>query len=197
MNVSAIRELRSMDRKLQTYQAKGRRKMPEETVDVIESTTDREIALTRVFDAPRRMVWEAWTDPKQLVRWWGPRGFTTTIDEMDLRPGGVWKLVMHGPDGTDYPNRSMFTEVVPYERLRYRLSGGKRGGPAAQFEMTATFEDAGDKTRITMRMVFASAEARDENVRVYGSIEGGKQTLERLAEHLSARLAAKTNGGMR
>ena len=104
---------------------------------------------------------------------------------------------MHGPDGTDYPNKSMFTEVVPHERLRYRLSGGKRGGPAAQFEMTATFEDDGDKTRITMRMVFASAEARDENVRVYGSIEGGKQTLERLAEHLSARFSAKTNGGMR
>jgi uncharacterized protein YndB with AHSA1/START domain len=105
--------------------------------------------------------------------------------------------VMHGPDGTDYPNKSIFTEVVPYERLRYRLSGGKRGGPAAQFEMTATFEDDGDKTRITMRLVFASAEARDENVREYGSIEGGKQTLERLAEHLSARFSAKTNGGMR
>jgi uncharacterized protein YndB with AHSA1/START domain len=110
---------------------------------------------------------------------------------MDVRAGGVWKLVMHGPDGTDYPNKSIFTEVVPYERLRYRLSGGKRGGPAAQFEMTATFEDDGDKTRITMRMVFASAEARDENVREYGSIEGGKQTLERLVEHVSARFAAK------
>ncbi len=171
--------------------------MKEKLIEVNESTADREIVLTRVFDAPRRMVWEAWTDPKQLVLWWGPKGFTTTIEQMDVRAGGVWKLVMHGPDGTDYPNKSVFTEVVPLERLRYKLSGGKRGGPAAQFEMTATFEDDGDKTRITMRMVFASAEARAENVREYGSIEGGKQTLERLAEHLSDRLAAKAQGGMR
>jgi uncharacterized protein YndB with AHSA1/START domain len=169
----------------------------EKLIDRNESAVDREIVFTRVFDAPRRMVWEAWTDPKQLVLWWGPKGFTTTIDEMDVRAGGVWKLVMHGPDGTDYPNKSLFTEVLPYERLRYMLSGGKRGGPAAQFEMTTTFEDYGDKTLLTMRMVFASAKARDENVREYGSIEGGKQTLERLAEHLSARLATKTNGGMR
>ena len=171
--------------------------MAEKLIEGNESAVDREIVFTRVFDAPRRMVWEAWTDPKQLVLWWGPKGFTTTIDEMDVRPGGVWKLVMHGPDGTDYPNKSMFTEVVPYERLRYRLSGGKRGGTAAPFEIAATFEDEGDKTRITMRMVFASAAARDENVREYGSIEGGKQTLERLAEHLSARLAAKAEGGVR
>ena len=156
--------------------------MAEKLIERNESPVDREIAFTRRFDAPRRMVWEAWTDPKQLVLWWGPRGFTTTIDEMDVRPGGVWKLVMHGPDGADYPNKSIFTEVVPHARLRFRLSGGKRGGPAAHFEMTATFEDDGKKTRLTMRMVFASAEARDENVRVYGSIEGGKQTLERLAE---------------
>ncbi len=171
--------------------------MTEKLIEVNESAADREIVFTRVFDAPRRMVWEAWTDPKQLVLWWGPKGFTTTIEQMDVRAGGVWKLVMHGPDGTDYPNKSLFTEVVRLERLRYKLSGGKRGGPAAQFEMTATFEDDGDKTRITMRMAFASAEARDENVREYGSIEGGKQTLERLAEHLSDRLAAKTEGGLR
>ena len=171
--------------------------MAEKLIERNESAVDREIVFSRVFDAPRWMVWEAWTDPKQLVLWWGPKGFTTTIDEMDVRAGGVWKLVMHGPDGTDYPNKSLFTEVVPLERLRYRLSGGKRGGPAAQFEMTAMFEDDGGKTRITMRMVFASAEARDENVREYGSIEGGKQTLERLAEHLLARLAAKAEGGVR
>jgi uncharacterized protein YndB with AHSA1/START domain len=157
----------------------------EKLIEKNESTADRELVFMRVFDAPRRMVWEAWTDPKQVALWWGPKGFTTTIDEMDVRPGGVWKLVMHGPDGTDYPNKSIFTDVVPNERLRFRLSGGKQGGPAAQFEMTATFEDDGDKTRLTMRLVFASTEARYENVREYGSIEGARQTLERLAEHLS------------
>jgi uncharacterized protein YndB with AHSA1/START domain len=92
----------------------------EKLIEKNESAVDREIVFTRVFDAPRRMVWEAWTDPKQLVLWWGPRGFTTTIDEMDVRVGGVWKLVMHGPDGTDYPNKSIFTEVVPNERLRFQ-----------------------------------------------------------------------------
>jgi uncharacterized protein YndB with AHSA1/START domain len=169
----------------------------EKLIEANESSADREIVFSRVFDAPRRMVWDAWTDPKQLVLWWGPKGFTTTVQEMDLRVGGVWKLVMHGPDGTDYPNKSIFTEVVPYERLKHRLSGGKRGGPAVQFEMTATFEDEGSKTRLTMRLVFVSAEARDENVREYGSIEGGRQTLERLAEHLSGRLSVKAQGGTR
>ena len=176
--------------------------MAEKLIEKNESTADRELVFMRVFDAPRKMVWEAWTDPKQVALWWGPRGFTTTVQEMDVRPGGVWKLVMHGPDGADYPNKSIFTDVVPYERLRFRLTGGKRGGPAAQFEMTTTFEDDGDKTRITMRMVFASAEARDENVREYGSIEGARQTLERLAEHLATmpfgeRAAKGTQGGMR
>ncbi|HEX4578251.1 MAG TPA: SRPBCC domain-containing protein, partial [Edaphobacter sp.] len=74
--------------------------MSEQLVDVAGSTVDREIVFMRVFDAPRRMVWEAWTDPEQVGLWWGPRGFSTTVQEMDVRPGGLWKLVMHGPDGT-------------------------------------------------------------------------------------------------
>jgi len=163
----------------------------------MQSTADREIVLTRIFDAPRKMVWEAWTDPKQVVLWWGPKGFTTTIEVMDVRVGGVWRHVMHGPDETDYPNESIFTEVVPYERLVYRLTGGKKGGPAVQIEKITSFEEDAGGTRVTMRMVFVSAEARDQNVRDYGSIDGGKQTLERLAEHLSARLSATAPGGTR
>jgi uncharacterized protein YndB with AHSA1/START domain len=169
----------------------------EKRIDVGVSTVDREIVLTRVFDAPRSMVWEAWTDPKQVGLWWGPKGFTTTIEVMDVRVGGVWRQVMHGLDGTDYPNESIFTEVVPYQRLAYTLTGGRKGGPAVQMEKFTTFEEEASGTRVTIRMVFASAEARDRNVRDYGSIEGGKQTLERLAEHLSGRLSATSNGGMR
>jgi uncharacterized protein YndB with AHSA1/START domain len=169
----------------------------EKRADMMESTADREIVLTRVFDAPRTMVWEAWTDPKQLVLWWGPKGFTTTIEEMDVRVGGVWGLVMHGPDGTDYPNKSIFTEVVPYERLAHRLTGGRKGGPVVQIEKITTFEDEAGGTLVTIRMVFVSAEARDQNVRDYGSIEGGKQTLARLAEVLAERLSTRTNGGVR
>jgi uncharacterized protein YndB with AHSA1/START domain len=146
---------------------------------------EREIVITRTFDAPRELAWHAMTDPKQVVQWWGPRGFTTTIQEMDVRPGGVWTHVMHGPDGTDYPNHSRFIEVVYAERIVYEHSGAKAGGPEADFIATWTFEAIEDsKTRVTMRAVFPSAEARDAVVREYGAIEGGKQTLERLAEHL-------------
>jgi uncharacterized protein YndB with AHSA1/START domain len=165
--------------------------MSKSMVEVQESTAEREIVISRLFDAPRRMVWEAWTDPKQVALWWGPKGFSTTIEQMDVRPGGVWKHVMHGPDGTDYPNESVFLEVVPYERLVYTLSGGKKGGPPVQIEKTATFEEGAGGTLVTMRLVFPSAEARDQNVREYGSIEGGKQTLQRLADYLSGSLSGQ------
>jgi uncharacterized protein YndB with AHSA1/START domain len=104
-------------------------------------TSDREMVISRIFDAPRELVWQAFIDPKRLVKWWGPRGFTTTIEEMNVRPGGIWKLVMHGPDGANYPNKSIFTEVVEYERIVYTHGGGKEGDPAApgaQFVATWT-----------------------------------------------------------
>jgi uncharacterized protein YndB with AHSA1/START domain len=148
-------------------------------------SADREIVLTRTFDAPRELVWEAWTDPKHVVNWWGPNGFTTTIEKMDVRPGGVWKHVMHGPDGTDYPNSSVFKEVVKPERIVFSHGGGKKGGPGAHFTATWTFEVQGDKTRVTIRMVFDSPADRDVVVKEYGAIEGGKQTLGRLAEYLA------------
>jgi uncharacterized protein YndB with AHSA1/START domain len=97
---------------------------------------DREIVISRVFNAPRELVWRAWTDPKQIVKWWGPRGFSTTIEEMEVRPGGAWKLVMHGPDGTDYPAQSVFREVVKPERISFSHRGGRKGGPVLDFEMT-------------------------------------------------------------
>ena len=146
---------------------------------------DREIVITRVVDAPRELVWQAMTDPRHIVHWWGPRGFTTTIEEMDVRPGGVWKHVMHGPDGTDYPNHSVFTEVVKPHRICFSHGGARKGGPEANFEATWSFEakETG-QTEVTIRMVFPSAADRDKVVKEYGAIEGGKQTLERLSEHL-------------
>lgn len=149
------------------------------------STADREIVISRVFDAPRELVWEAWTNPKHVAQWWGPNGFTTTFETMEVRPGGEWKHVMHGPDGTDYPNHSVFIEVVKPERIVYSHGGGKEGAPEVRFESTWTFEAlAGNKTRLTMRAVFASAAERDMVVKVYGAIEGGKQTMGRLADYL-------------
>jgi uncharacterized protein YndB with AHSA1/START domain len=154
---------------------------------MISPTADRELVITRIFDAPRELAWQAMTDPAHVVQWWGPRGFTTTIQVMDVRPGGVWTHVMHGPDGTDYPNHSVFQEVVYPERIVYAHGGHGPGGPEADFIATWTFEAIEDnKTRVTMRGVFPSAEARDAVVREYNALEGGKQTLERLAEHLPA-----------
>ena len=153
--------------------------------DNLNNLAARAIVITRVFDAPRELVWEAWTDPRHVVHWWGPNGFTTTIEKMDVRPGGVWKQVMHGPDGTDYPNKSVFTKVVKPERIVYSHGGGKKGGPAAQFEATWTFEALCDKTKVTIHMLFPTASDRDKVVKEYGAIEGGKQTLERLGEYLT------------
>ncbi|HEY4044783.1 MAG TPA: SRPBCC domain-containing protein [Rhodopila sp.] len=147
-------------------------------------TADREIVISRTFDAPRELAWRAMTDPRHVVQWWGPRGFTTTIEQIDLRPGGVWAHVMHGPDGTDYPNRSVFKEVVYPERIVFAHGGGKPGGPEADFIATWTFEAICEKTRVTIQMVFPSASARDVVVKEYGAVEGGRQTLERLGEHL-------------
>lgn len=148
------------------------------------ATADREIVFTRVFAAPRERVFQAWTRPEQIPAWWGPRGFTTTIHEMEVRPGGVWRFTMHGPDGTDYPNRVVYTEVTPPERLAYD-HGGDEGTEDVSFQVTVVFaEEAGGGTRITMRMLFASAEER-EKMAEFGVTEGGNQTLDRLGEHLA------------
>jgi uncharacterized protein YndB with AHSA1/START domain len=149
----------------------------------MSSIAEREIVLSRLLDAPRELVFAAWTDPKQIVQWWGPRGFTTTTQEMSVTPGGVWRFVMHGPDGTDYKNKIIFTEVVKPERLVYRHAG-EENTEDVKFHVTVTFEAQGRKTLLTMRSLFETAQQRDEVVTKYGAIEGGKQTLERLAEHV-------------
>ncbi len=151
----------------------------------ISPLADREIVISRILEAPRERVWKAWTDPQQVVRWWGPRGFSTTIETMDVREGGVWKHVMRGPDGTEYPNRSVFGEVVEPERIALSHSGGTKGRRGVTFEATWKFEALDpQRTRVTMRSVFPTAEDRERAAKEYGAVEGGRQTLERLAEFL-------------
>jgi uncharacterized protein YndB with AHSA1/START domain len=149
-----------------------------------ETASDREIVFTRVFDAPRELVFSAWSDPQHVAHWWGPNGFTLTTFEMSVKPGGVWRFIMHGPDGADYPNRIVFDEIVKPERLVYSHGGGKPGD-SVDFQVTVTFAAQGKQTRLTMRMVFPSAAERDRVVKEYGAIEGGKQTLARLADYLA------------
>jgi uncharacterized protein YndB with AHSA1/START domain len=146
--------------------------------------SENKMVITRVVEAPPEMVWNAWVDPKQVVKWWGPKGFSTTIHEMNVKPGGVWNLTMHGPNGVDYPNHSVFVEVVKYEKIVFDHGGAKGGGPEASFRATWTFEDLDGKTKVTINMVFPSAEALQLVVKSYGAVEGGKQTLGRLAEQV-------------
>lgn len=140
---------------------------------------DREIVTTRVFDTPRERLFRAWTDPDDLAHWWGPKGFTNTFQEFDPRPGGAWRFVMHGPDGVDYPNESVFVEVVEPERLVFRHLE-----PIHEFLATATFEDlGGGKTRLTWRMLFESAAECDRIRRYVG--EANEQNLDRLEAQLA------------
>jgi uncharacterized protein YndB with AHSA1/START domain len=149
----------------------------------------RVIVGMREFDAPRALVFEAWTDPSHLAQWWGPNGFTTTTSAFELRPGGVWRFVMHGPDGRDYQNRITFDEVLKPERLVYRHGGADDVEPV-QFRTTVTFEDLGnDRTRLTLRAVFPSAEERARVIREYGADKGMVQTLSRLGDYLARKTA--------
>ncbi len=154
-----------------------------------ERAEEREIVVTRVFAAPRAMVWAAVTDPWQVGQWWGPDGFRTTMTEMDVRVGGKWRLVMHGPDGTDYPNEMTFTEVVPMERIALDLVGGREGAEPVLLSKVMSFADEDGGTRFSIAITYPTAEAREKNVREYGAIEGGKQTLARLDAFLAERAA--------
>jgi uncharacterized protein YndB with AHSA1/START domain len=150
------------------------------------TTSDREIVLCRTFDAPRELVWRAFTDPARLTNWWGPMGFTTRTHRMEVKPGGAWRFVMVGPDGHEYENLITYLEVKEPERLRYTHGGDKDIEPV-NFEVLVTFEKVAgvaDRTRVTMRSLFASQKALEFVVREYGAIEGGKQTFERLAWQL-------------
>lgn len=152
--------------------------------DVVTNSAERELVITRVFNAPREVVFKAWTDPKQVVRWWGPKGFTNTVREIDVRPGGVWRFVMHSPDGVDYENKIVYIDIVKPERLVYVHSGDDEDEPG-QFQVTVTFAEQGSKTELTIRMLFASAAERKKNVEEIGAVEGANQTLDRLEEHLA------------
>jgi len=137
---------------------------------------------TRLLDAPRELVWSVWTDPKHLAQWWGPDGFRTTTSAFDFKAGGVWRFVMHGPDGRDYENRVTFDEIVKPERIAYH-HGGDDVEPV-QFRTIVTFDDLGGKTRVTLRGTFPSAEERARVIREYGADKGLAQTLARLGEYV-------------
>lgn len=150
-----------------------------------ESTADREMVIERVVKAPRELVFAAWTDRAHIGNWWGPRGFRTTTTEMDVRPGGVWRFTMHGPDGTDYLNRIVYTAVERPERLAYDHFG-EGDHDNIQFTSEIVFtEISPSETRVTLRNIIPTAELCRELIEKHGAIEGGQQTLERMSEHVA------------
>jgi uncharacterized protein YndB with AHSA1/START domain len=145
----------------------------------MSTTTDREIVVSRVIDGPRELVFQAFTEVRHLSQWWGPEGFTTATRSFEFRVGGEWDFVMHGPDGTDYSEWIVWTEIVPPARIAM-LHGESRDDPEA-FESVLTFEPEGEKTRVEMLAVFPTRALRDEAIEKHGAIEGGRQTLANLA----------------
>lgn len=147
-----------------------------------------EIHITRTYDAPVKTVWEAWTDPKQVAKWWGPRGFTLTTHSKDLRAGGSWNYTMHGPDGTDYPNKTQYLEVDKYARLVYDHGGNDDRPP--MFRVTVLFTDIKGKTKMEMTMALPTPEAAEET-RKFIKKAGGDSTWDRLAEYLTKESTGK------
>ena len=161
------------------------------TATIPSQTAEREIVVSRVFNAPRELVFQAWSSHEHLAHWYGPNGFTITTHEMAFRSGGVWRFIMHGPDGRDYPNRVIFQEVVEPERLVYAHDDEEEGAEAIRFNTTVTFDEAGaGKTKLTMRSVFSSKQEKDRVEALAGAVEGGIETVGRLAEYLAGQ-----NGG--
>jgi uncharacterized protein YndB with AHSA1/START domain len=141
-----------------------------------------EIRIVRVYDAPVKLVWEAWTDLKHVEKWWGPRGFTITTHNKDLRPGGYWRYTMHGPDGKDWPNYTRYLEIEPLAKMVYDHGASDENAPAL-FRVTVTFAEVKGKTQMEMTMALATAEAA-EQTRKFIKQASGNSTWDRLGEHL-------------
>ena len=147
-----------------------------------------EIHIVRVYDAPVRAVWEAWTDPAQAAKWWGPRGFTITNHSKNLKVGGHWHYTMHGPDGVDYPNKTKYFEVEECRKLVY--DHGANDEQAPLFRVTVLFKEEGGKTTMDMTMALPSPEAA-QATRGFIRKAGGNATWDRLAEYLEKEASGK------
>ena len=148
----------------------------------MDENGNREMRITRTFKAPINLMWEVWINPEHIANWWGPNGFTNTIRKMDFREGGEWEFTMHGPDGTNYPNRSIFKEIIPLKKIVFEHFN-------PHFITTVLFESKGNETLIDWSMLFDTAEMRDIIVKAHKADEGLKQNLEKLEQYLLNALA--------
>jgi uncharacterized protein YndB with AHSA1/START domain len=153
-----------------------------------EPEADREIVVTRLIDAPVERVWRAWTDNDEIVKWWGPHGFTDESEHREFKPGGHWRHTMIGPDGTRFGNYATYKEIEPMKRIVLLNGGSKEDDEQGMgFRSEITFKAVGGKTELTMRSVMATAAMRERVVKEFKAIEGGQQTLAKLDAHVSGK----------
>ena len=150
--------------------------------EVATLAAERELVITRVFDAPRRLVFKVWTEPEHLVHWWGPPGFTTISGRLDVRPGGTWSRSMQAPNGSVIRKHGVYREIVAPERLVLTyITDDAAGNPGPETLVTVTFADIGRRTRLTLHQaIFEYVAARDDHRR------GWTGAIERFAAYLSA-----------
>ena len=149
------------------------------------NTAERELTISRLLNAPRELVWEVWTKPEHIKNWWGPTGFTNTIFSMEVKPGGVWDFIMHGPDGTDYKNKSIYKEIIKPERIVFEHVSPK-------FTATITFEEKNGKTLLTWNMLFETKEQFEKVVKTFKADEGLKQNIVKLEDYLQAQFSIRS-----
>jgi uncharacterized protein YndB with AHSA1/START domain len=147
---------------------------------------ERALTITRILDAPRERVFKVWTDPRHLAQWWGPKGFTNPLCQMDVRPGGAIRIDMRGPDGVVYPMGGVFHEIVKPERLVFISSAfeDEEGHPQLEVLNTVTFIELGGKTKLTLHAVVVKS-APAAAAGLAGMEEGWTQSLDKLAQYLA------------
>jgi len=143
----------------------------------MENTVNRELGITSSIKAPIDIMWEVWTNPEHIVNWWGPNGFTNTIHKMDFIEGGEWLLTMHGPDGTNYPNRSIFMEIIPFKKIVIEHFN-------PHFIATILFEAIGENSQLEWTLLFDTVKMFETVVKVHKADEGQKQNVEKLEKYL-------------
>lgn len=153
--------------------------MEKRTVNI--DATNRELIVTKMLPAPVELVWHVWTNPEHIANWWGPDGFTNTIHTMNVAPGGEWRLTMHGPDGKNFINKSVFAEIVPGKKIVFQHFN-------PNYLATIVFTPEANKTLMEWTMLFGTTEMFETVVKVFKADEGLKQNVEKLVAYLESQL---------
>lgn len=141
------------------------------------NNTEREMRTVTTFNASAALMWTVWTEPEHLVNWWGPNGFKTTIHQMDFQEGGEWRLTLHGPDGTDFANRSIFKNIEPFKEIVFEHFN-------PHFITTVIFEPVDDETIVDWTLLFDTAEMHDIIVKTHKADKGQQENLDKLEAYL-------------